>query len=178
MACWGPAGWQAGCPRRAAESGEPSSEVLAGPPALSAGPRPAPRVVSRGSREASEKSRALASLASSCGLHQRRLLLGWWVTVHGDAASVPTGPAARPGKEGHRPQPADVLQPGHRVSQARGRPAAALGHEGEWALPTQALGARVGGAGASRTPQASVLGKPQGSRVGREGSRASSEKGL
>ena len=113
---------QAGRQGVLAEQLNPGSRAVrcwAGPPALSAGPRPAPRVVSRGSREALEKSRALASPASSRGLHQRRLLLGWWVTVHSDAASVPTGPAARPGKEGHRPQPADVLQPGHWVSQAR-----------------------------------------------------------
>lgn len=157
MACWGPAGRKAGCPRRVAESREPGNEVLGQTPASSAGLRPAPRVVSRGSREALEKNRAPVSPARSLGLHQRRLLLAWWVTAHGDAASVPTGPAACPGKEGHRPQPADVLQPGHRVSQARGRPATALGHEGEWALPGQAPGVMVRGVGASRTPQASVL---------------------
>lgn len=112
--------WQAeGVLTEQLNPGSQAVRCWAGPPASSAGPRPAPRVVSRGSREASEKSRALASPAPSRGLHQRRLSLRWWVTVHGDTASVPTGPAARPGKEGHCPQPADVLQPGHRVSQAR-----------------------------------------------------------
>ena len=153
MACWGPAGRKAGCPCRAAESRELGSKVLGQTPASSAGLRLVPRVVSRGSREASEENRAPVSPASSCRLNQRRLSLGQWVTAHGDAASVPTGPAACPGKEGHRPQPADVLQPGHRVSQARGWTAAALGHEGEWALPRQALGMRVGVWGPPEPPR-------------------------
>lgn len=46
---------------------------------------------------------------------------------------VPTGTAASPGKEGNRPQPADILQFGHWVPQTRGWSAAAGRHEGEWA---------------------------------------------
>lgn len=58
---------------------------------------------------------------------------GWSVTAYSDATSVPTGTAASPGKEGTRPQHADILQPGHRVPQARGWSAAACRHEGEQA---------------------------------------------
>lgn len=60
MTCYRQAGWKAGRTRRAAES-------------WGAGPRPVPSVVSRGSHEASEQSRALAppaekALARAAGL--------------------------------------------------------------------------------------------------------------
>lgn len=71
MACWGPASRKAGCPCRAAESRELGSKVLGQTPASSAGLRPVPRVVSRGSREALEKNCAPVSPASSRRLNQK-----------------------------------------------------------------------------------------------------------
>lgn len=64
---------------------------------------------------------------------------------------VPTGTAASPGKEGNRPQPADILQFGHRVPQTRGWSAAAGRHEGEraqtWVGPVVLRGTWGGGGG-------------------------------
>ena len=103
--------------------------------------------------------------AARAGFTREGFCQGCWTTAYGDATSVPTGTAASPGKEGNRPQPADILQPGHRVPQARGWPAAACRHEGERAraqagpvvLKKKAGAGMWGARGPSRTAQASAV---------------------